>query len=321
MFAGKLRLVAGLRADKFNYPDTTYLSTELAATYKINKRNLIRAVYSTSPRSASIFDTYVDQPVAYIPIGRRKFARLVLAGNKNLKLLTASMFELGYRSKLTTKLDVDVELFDINASNYVSLVTAGPSISIVGMDTILTSPLRSLNLPITVHQQGLTASVNYTSERFQLKPFVTVQRTRLKNYSEYNNTPDALPMFARVANPALNNMYSAMGKEIALKSTPAVFGGVSANYAITSKLSTNVNAYYYSRQTYSHLTNVFFRDGIRGIDNIDAKFILNAGVSYEAIKGLHIFCTGKNILNDKSREFFRTDAVPFMLLGGINYTF
>lgn len=319
LFADKLRLVAGIRADKFNYPDTTYISTELAATYKLDKHNLIRAVYSTSPRSASIFDTYVDQTVAYFPIGRKKFAQINLEGNKNLKLLTANMFEVGYRSKLSNNFDADIEVFDIRASNYLSLVTTGSAISLRGTDTVLNSPIKSLNLPATVHQQGVTISINYSIAKFQFKPFITLQKTNIKNYSPYNNTADALLMFARIAEPSINNMYSAMGVETRLKSTPTSFGGASANYAVTSKLNASVNAYYYSQQTYTHLTYIFFRDGVRGIDNIDAKLILNAGISYQALKGLHIFCNGKNILNQKSREFFRTDAVPFMLLAGLNY--
>lgn len=34
-----------------------------------------------------------------------------------------------------------------------------------------------------------------------------------------------------------------------------------------------------------------------------------------------LLCSGKNMLNTKSRELFKSDAVPFMLPGGINYEF
>ncbi|MEO7983800.1 MAG: TonB-dependent receptor, partial [Bacteroidota bacterium] len=49
LFNDKLRLVAGLAANKFNLPDTTYTSYEFAATYKVNKKHLFRIVYSRSP--------------------------------------------------------------------------------------------------------------------------------------------------------------------------------------------------------------------------------------------------------------------------------
>jgi iron complex outermembrane receptor protein len=321
LLSDKLRLVAGVRADKFNYPDTTYISSEFAATYKLNKKNLIRAVYSTSPRSSSIFDTYVDQTIAYFPVGIKQFVRISLEGDKNLKLLTANMFEIGYRSKLTDNLDFDVELFDINAKNYLNLISDAPYMKLNGTDTVTVLPIRSLNLPMTLHQQGVTVSLTYSSAKFQLKPFITVQQTKMKNYAPFNNTPESIPGLITTADPVHENIYSAMGVVTKLKSTPSVFGGASVNYSITSKLNTNLNAYYYSNQTYYHFSNIIYRDGIRGIDNINAKLILNASVSYEAVKGLHIFCSGKNILNNKTREFFRTDDVPAMFLAGVNYQF
>ena len=32
-----------------------------------------------------------------------------------------------------------------------------------------------------------------------------------------------------------------------------------------------------------------------------------------------MFCAGKNLLNQTTREFFYTDKVPFMFMGGISY--
>ena len=238
---------------------------------------------------------------------------MTLQGNKNLKLLTADMFEVGYRNNITSKLNIDVEIFDINAKNPNILVSSRPYTHLNGTDTIQETPVTAMNLPLKVNQKGITVSLAYSSKRLQLKPFITVQCTRIKNYAPYHNTPDA--------DMGPNNIYSGMGTEMTNKSTPAVFGGASFNYVPTSKINLNLNVYYYSSQTYYHLSNVLFDDGIRGIDHIDAKLILNASISYEAVQGLHIFCSGKNILNDRSREFFRSDAIPFMLLAGLNYEF
>ena len=100
-----------------------------------------------------------------------------------------------------------------------------------------------------------------------------------------------------------------------------MFGGASVNYVPATKWNINLSTYYYSSQTYYHVTNSIFNDGIRGIDHINAKLIVNTMISYEPAKGLHLFCSGKNLLNNKSREFFKADEVPFMLLAGINYEF
>ncbi|MEO6721956.1 MAG: TonB-dependent receptor plug domain-containing protein [Ferruginibacter sp.] len=318
LFDNKLRLVAALAANKFNYPDTTYLSTQFAATYKISKHHLLRMVCSKSPRSSTIYDTYIDQRASYIPIGYRKFVSLRLEGNKNLQLLTAGMLELGYRGSITPWLNVDIELFNINSQNYNSVVTHAPYVKLSGNDTITVIPLIPTNLPVTLRQQGVTLSLIYNSKKLAIKPFVTFQKSRTKNFAPFFNTADAAPSAIQY-DPANNNIYSGIGAAATLTSTPCVFGGASFDYKINSKLNINMSAYYYSKQTYYHITNVIFNDGVRGIDYIKAKLILNANVSYEAAKGLHIFLTGKNILNNKSREFFQSDRVPFMLLGGLSF--
>jgi len=316
MIDNRLRLVGGLTASKFNYPDATYLSSELAATYKVNKKHLLRLVYSRSPRSSNIFDTYSDQAVVLSPSGNNNMTEVALLGNKNLKLLTANMLEAGYRASITQGLDIDVELFEIKSKNYNVSVQSHPIIEFDGVDTVHETPIIATNLPLELLQQGITISLNYSSKKLHIKPFVTFQQSKTKNYSAFINTPDA-----DIPGAAQNNIYSAMGKEATLKSTPTVYGGLAINYVLSSKINLNMSSYYYSSQTYYHLANLLYSDGIRGIDGISAKLIINANISYEAMKGLHLFCSGKNILNDKSREFFRADDVPFMLLGGINYEF
>jgi iron complex outermembrane recepter protein len=320
MINNKLRLVAGFSANTFNYPDTTYISYEFAATYKVNKNHLFRAVYSRAPRSSNIYDTYIDETVVYFPTGIKKFTRFAVESNKNLNLLTADMLEIGYRGNIARGLSVDLEIFNIRSKNYNSLVTSAPYIQLNGTDTLTVLPIIPTNLPLILRQRGITISVTYSRGKLQVKPFATLQQSRAKNYTPFLNTPDAPPGPIQ-SNPSQNNIYSGMGTEIMLKSTPAVFGGVSANYSLTPKINFNTSLYYYTSQTYSHASNIIFNDGVRGIDHIPAKLIVNANVSYEPAKGLSFFCSGKNILNDKSREFFKADGVPLMLLAGINYEF
>jgi len=316
LLGNKLRLVTGVTANTFNYPDTTYVSYEFAATYKLNKKHLFRAVLSRAPRSSNIFDTYVTKTIAFYPSGYNKFTRIEVEGNKNPKLLTADMFEIGYRGSITPKLNIDVELFDINAKNYNTPVNSKPYFQLQGTDTIEVVPIRSTNLPLKLRQLGITVSLTYNTKKLQVKPFITLQHTRAKDYAPFINTPDA-----GTAGAEQNNIYSGLGTTATLKSTPAMFGGASGNYVLTSKININLGAYYYSSQVYYHLSNILFNDGVRGIDHIPAKLIINANISYEPLTGLYLFCSGKNILDNKSREYFRTDPVPFMLLAGLNYEF
>jgi iron complex outermembrane receptor protein len=312
LFNNKLRVIGGITLNKFNYPDTTYPSYQLATTFKINKENLVRAVYSQAPRSSNVFDTYINQTLAYFPSGFRNFTRMALQGNKNLRLLTTNMIELGYRSKISSKINIDVELFSITGKHFSALVENKSYRESRGLDTVTIVPLIPTNLPLILKQLGVTVSLNYTSKRIQVKPFITLQQTKMKNYAPYGVTPDTGEQL---------HIYSNMGGEEIIKSTPAVFGGASVNYVPDSRWNFNLNTYYYSSQTYSHLSNLIFRDGIRGMDHMNGKVILNMNISYEVIKNLHLSANGKNLLNSKSREFFRTDEVPFMLLGGFNYEF
>jgi iron complex outermembrane receptor protein len=318
LFDNKLRMVAGLKMSAFNYPNEVNLSWEFAATWKINKRHLLRAVFSQAPRSSDIYDTYVNQNITGYQTGYQRYAQLRLEGNKDLQLLTARMLEIGYRGRIAPQLQADVEAFYIYSKNYSSIILSKSYTKLNGPDTIDIVPIRPTNLPLTVGQFGVTASLTFTAVKWQVKPFVTWQQSKARNYAPFNNAPDAEPG-SLAPNPVQNNIYSGMGSEMVLTDAPSVFGGVTANYRVTSKLNANMNAYFYSRQTILHSDNLIFHDGVRGIDHIPAKLIINATLSYQAAKGLQVYGSLKNLLNDKSREFFRTDAIPLRVMGGISF--
>ena len=316
MLADNLRLVAALGVTDFNHPTGAYLSYEFAATYKLNKTNLVRAVLSEAPRSSDIFDCYVTKTVTDYPTGYRTYARLALEGNPDFKLMSARMFEVGYRGQISPRLNVDLELFAIAAGHFNTPVQSRPYTTIDGKDTTVISPIRSTTLPMRLHQAGLTVNLRWKLNRFDVNPFVTLQHTETLDYAPYLNTPDA-----GTPNAAHDNIYSGIGTRSGLSSTPAAYGGAAINYKVSEKLNVNLNAYGYTHQVYYHLSNILFHDGVRGIDHIPAKLILNANVIYMPAPGLRLFCTGKNLLNEDYREFFHTDAIPFMTMAGIKYDF
>jgi outer membrane receptor protein involved in Fe transport len=228
--------------------------------------------------------------------------------------------EVGYRGRITKGLDIDVELFNIHSKNYSRNVLNRPYVRLVDIDTIEVVPLRPTNIPLTTEQYGLTVSLNWAINDFKFKPFVTVQQTTARHYAPFANTPDASPVFAQT-NPAMNNIYSGLGTRSTVNAAPRWFGGFTADYPVSSQLNINLSGYYYSTHTITHATNIVFNDGVHGIDHIPAKMILNTSLSYEVMKGLQLTLTGKNLLNNKSREFYKTDAAPFMMVGGIQCSF
>ena len=72
---------------------------------------------------------------------------------------------------------------------------------------------------------------------------------------------------------------------------------------------------------YFAYTYGFFNNGTLGVDKIDSKQIINAKISYYPIQSLNFFINVKNILNQKQREFFKTDDIGIRVLGGINFEF
>jgi iron complex outermembrane receptor protein len=170
-------------------------------------------------------------------------------------------------------------------------------------------------------QWGGTLEVNYSVGSWQLRPFITVQKIMLYDYSPYANSPQAPPLPSNNNNPALYNIYSGAGSKIKHQATPACYGGAYINYKAGSRLNINLNPWFFSRQTQLHSSNLTYKDGIRGIDNIGGKLMLNAAVSYLIAKKITLMASGRNCFNNEDREFYKTDAPAFMLFGGAHFEF
>jgi iron complex outermembrane recepter protein len=316
----KLRLTGGLRADKFTYPDDVFLSYQGAANYKINKKNLIRAVYSKAYRSAFIFDTYLEIKMNQ-PIGNNMFIQASALGNKQLDLLNSRMFEIGYRSTIMKNLSVDIEVYNTTTENYTALVQGPVVPTPQNYPVVATTTVQMENIPLSVEQQGVSLSFNYVLNKLQVKPFVTFQKTSLKDYSPYFNTTDAPSGAKNNFDPANNNVNSGLSTETDHKFTPKHYGGAYINYALNKKFNFNVSAYWFGKQTFYVNENLIYNDGIHGVGNIDSKVLLNATISYAPIKQIRIFVNGRNLTNNKSLEYYDSDKTNVQLYGGVNFGF
>jgi len=308
----KLRLIGSIRADKFNYPDKLYASYQIAANYKLNDKHLFRLVQSRANRSPFIYDTYLDKtfigraqvaPNYYVPTETR------VHGSRDLNLVTSEMTEAGYRVKAAANLQLDVEVFRTITKNYAEFVQ-DKSVFTPGVS--IKTDVSIHNLPLVVKQNGITVSANYILNKIQIKPFFTLQETKLADYSAYYNTPEANPS---------TNINSGIGTTVSHKGTPTVFGGAYINYQFHPKWNINLNGYYTSAQTYYHRDNLKFKDGVRGVDEIAAKFITSAKLSYNPVKQLDVFVTGRNLTSNGSREFYRADKIGASVLAGLNFEF
>jgi iron complex outermembrane receptor protein len=313
----RIRLTGGLRADKFTYPGDWFLSYQAASSFKINKSNLFRIVYSKAFRSPFIYDTYQDLQL-FFPLGTTPEMFIVnnMLGNKDLDLLSSTMFELGYRTKVSSNITIDLEAYSTKTKNFTAIITTTETVEtpqnypyIASFDT------HTYNIPLSVDQIGATMSVNFNAKKFQFKPFVTIQKTTLHNYSRYANTSNVTPDPNNNFDPLNNNIYSGIGTKMDHKFTPKVYGGGYVNYQ-AGKFNINVNGYTFSKHTFYHLYNLHFPDG-RGIGEVKSKAIVNAKISYSPIKALAVFINAKNVLNKQSREHYLSDLTPPMVLAGV----
>ncbi len=312
-----LRLIAAVRLDLFNFPDGAYFSYQFAANYKLKNKHLFRAVFSRAKRSANIIFTYADTFINPFPLFLPDSVAVDVSGNRELDLLTKDTWELGYRGKIRDNLQVDVELYHSETKNYADFLY-GTTETRPGIDAPVQN-FQTFNIPLKTRQTGLTFSLNYIINRFQIRPFFTYQHTTLVNSSTFNNTQDAQFVPAN-PNPAADNIDSGIGTETDHTGTPNWYGGAYLNYQISSSFNLNINPYFFTETEYFAFQNTFFPDG-RGVGQIPAKFILNAKLSYTPTSYLDLYLSGRNLLNQDSVEFYNTDRIGISLFGGIHFEF
>ncbi len=314
-----IRLTGGIRADKFTYPGDLYWSYQAASSIRANKNNLFRIVYSKAFRSPFIYDTYQDLFLE-LPLGTEPETYILnnMLGNKKLDLLSSAMFEIGYRSKVSEKITLDVEGYSTKTKNFsANIIDTPTSVIPDNYPFLLSYDSHTLNTPLWVRQIGFTTSIHIQLKKLNIKPFVTIQKTTLHNYTPFTNTSDASPSPLNNFDPLNNNIYSGMGTEMDHKFTPKAYGGIYVNYQV-KKFNVNVNGYYFSKHTFYHVSNLFTTDG-SGQSEVKSKAIINAKISFTPIKALSLFVNAKNILHKQSREYYLSDTTPAMIFGGLSF--
>jgi iron complex outermembrane receptor protein len=317
-FKNKLRLAAAARLDKFFYgPKKPYVSWQFMATYKATPQHLLRIVQSRAYRSPLFIDNFLDQ-ASNFNVPQLGAGTVQLVGNSDLKLLTTDMLEFGYRGKLKDNLTIDLVIFGSQTKNFSNIVYDHSVIDTAGLNTNVIFKFQ--NLPLMARQIGGTLSFNFVAGKFQIKPYVTIQHTTLFNYSPYAVSATADSVYF-IPNSTTNNINSGLGTQMKSQSTPAVYGGAYIDVQITPQLNLNLNPYFLAGHTQLEASNLTYNDGVRGVQKLSPKFIMNVVVSYTFFKKLTLFMNFKNCFSDKSREFFRGDTPGFKVLGGVNFEF
>lgn len=310
---GKFRLIGALRADKFKYPDDLYISYQGMVNYKVNEKNHLRAVVAQSNSGSFIADTYLNI-ISVSPANESSplATRINRLGNKDRNLVQNRLYELGYRSKLFPNLQMDLAIFHQTVDGFVGLVTQAPEVILT--EGVVNVDLLTSDLDIKAVQRGLTLAFNWLTMKnaLSVKPFVTLQKTEWQNYSPYFSSPEANPEYS-----------TATQKDVDSQATPDIYGGVYANYMLSRKWNLNLSGYYMSAyEIFTFTTQV--ADDTPPYDElpesyIDQKLIVNAKVAYSITPNINIFVSARNAFNSDGREFFATDKIGAMYLGGLHF--
>ncbi len=305
----KMRIIGGVRVDKFNFPDEPYFSYQAALTYKPSEKNLFRFVAASANRNSSIIDTHVNR---VLPLGAD--TQLEVIGNTNLELLTSQLLELGYRRKLNSYWWLNLEVFAEFEKNFSDFIE-GPSRA-SGTTTIRSQV--TTNTPLETREYGATLEMNFAYRNLQARGFATYNRTRLKNASLFPNTADAPALQSNNNDPSQFNLNSGQGTTITHEGSPDWYGGFMVNYNFKNKVNLNLNSYFFTGQNYFYFLNAFLNDGSSGLGSVPGKFLLNLKASYSPIPIFSVYFNIRNLTNSRSIEYFNVDTINLKYLFGIH---
>jgi iron complex outermembrane recepter protein len=237
-------------------------------------------------------------------LGNNYYIDEVRRGSNDLDLLTVDMIELGYRTKFTSNLQLDIDVFHQSVKNLTTGIAKGFSNypNVPASDFVIEFD----NVPTTARQVGTTIGLNYVpNSKWQIKPFVTIQST------ETENLPDIF------LDPQLNNTQPGVGFSDVTYSdskhayTPGVFGGYYINFKPNNKFNINVNGYFTGEQKWN-------RDVVTSVE-ANAIFLVNMKLNYAINKKLNVYLNGRNILNNQNPQFLGGDRLGAMFLGGFSF--
>ncbi|WP_157961170.1 TonB-dependent receptor plug domain-containing protein [Lutibacter citreus] len=339
-----LRMIGAIRHDKFEFNKNCFTNFELATTYRINKNNLIRAVYSKANKSPFFLDSYMNakMSVAYIqPATDTQSSlnvpvNLNIKGQADLKYPTIINQEIGWRTKINSNLKLDVELFYSKVDNFVNtniyrnfkveqqLNALGEPESIISLSADGDAVFE--NYDLKADQFGVGFTLNYEfSNTFRANVFGTYQITNNSGEKDISIettnihfddiTPDNI--LVSEVNTIMNPVQ--WSSEV----TPSFFGGFLLNYKPNKKWNFCTDANVYSNQVFTNY-NYYKLNDITSIDealienHIKANIILNAKAFLQLNKNTSSSLTIKNILGNHL-EYGFADQIGRQLLIGIKW--
>ncbi|MDR1673551.1 MAG: TonB-dependent receptor plug domain-containing protein [Bacteroidales bacterium] len=330
-----LRLIGGLRMENNKIPEKPYFTWQLAGNYKLGSTNIFRAVYSRANKSPFMMDFNSSSSVQIRANKIESLNTLVqMTGDKDLKLVVADMFELGYRRKIGKQILLNLELFHSQTKNFsaaeVEMLEANIDLSgtpenmLAGLYTNPPIPsrleYRFKNIPEKQLQTGATFEVGVVvSDKMNFRLWGTFQMTDLVHHNDSAST--LMTMGNRLGNDVFGyivynkpmgyhvagNLHRITDKSIPpvyvnkkSEMAPAYFGGYELNWQFAEKFSLFSNGYGFTGHRFS---NQFLSTSIK------ARMIVNAKITYSFVENASLYFCVNNILNQTDPEFGFMDKI------------
>jgi iron complex outermembrane receptor protein len=320
----KLRLVAALRAEKYNNPDDVYPSWQFAATLPVNDKNMLRVVYSRANQSAFLLNSETNYN--WDRTGRMPPYYINFSGNKKADLMTMDMFEFGYRVKPIQSLSIDLEAFHTISENFGAFVPVSTNDIQTGIPTNPIIPysvaIAYQNIDLKAYQTGASLSIDWVaSSKLIFKGHINIQQTKLDNYLPCSRDSiiglqanDAAVQIMTNGAAAATSAVQPTGYQdnVDHKWTPSIYGMLGVTYKPSKLFDIYADSYMYGKQEFV---------GQYSTENIDSKVLVNLKLTWHANTKVDLFFNGRNILNDKSREFAYMDEIGALYLAGLNFKF
>ena len=341
----KLRMIGAVRVDKFGFNKNYFTNYEIASTYRANKNNLIRAVYSKASKSPFFFDTYLNIEIGInyddindSPIPGTVPVNMMVRGQKDLKFPTISNFEIGWRIKMNPRLNLDLELFHSKVENFVNPNAYYDYTTVQELDefgepgTILSIDANGNvifeNYALNANQFGAGFTLDYNfDDKFRAKLFGTYQKTNISGKKDIEIELTDINLDINSAGDILTTTISNVTNptQYSEAATPSFFGGFMLNYKPNNKWSFNTDAYIYSNHVFANynyyqISNTESIDDAKVEMDIRTNMVLNAKTTYQLNKNMSANFTAKNILGTH-REYGFADNIGSMFLIGLQWKY
>ncbi|WP_372774394.1 TonB-dependent receptor plug domain-containing protein [Mangrovibacterium sp.] len=340
----KLRFIGAIRMDKFDINKNYFVNYEIASTFRLNKNNLLRYVYSVANKSPFFLDTYLNtdmettinyydentNTIAPIP------AYISIQGQEDLKYPTISNHELCWRTKFNSNTSLDLELFYSKVRNFVNanlyrqyeviqqLNPESGTDSLISID--VDGQVLFENYDLTANQFGVGFTFNYDfSNKLNAKLYGTYQTTKISGRKDIDFVTTGIQLSPVTSDNILkvkvNTTMNPTQWNEAL--TPSFYGGFLLNYRPGKNWNLSTDGYFYSDQKFTYynyykLGNESSIENAKVQANINTNIILNAKASYKISSNLSSYITLRNTLG-KHYEYGFADQLGSLVLIGIQW--